>query len=597
MVFNSAQRQYNDDYINYRHHSLNELYNLQQVGNYWENRYLNNDIIDDDVSLATISPEMCDIASTLKFDHSDDLKYLHDNAWSSSESMMSYPLKHELEDVYRKENFFRSNYNLTNQEPMDDGCSHLQCPRGAVLLMPNGDVHMAAPGQVVSTIVPVSQPLDVISSCAERRWFSGISRTGYHGTSDMSPQSRKSLRSPEMKQQLSRSPNADGHLPSHPNDDVPASLWEETVIKVRNVHPTACLHELHVQRRDLFSKKPIFSTTKIPGRNRKKCSFTTVCNFTINKAKLRTWHMARTKSDAKVNAARNMLRKLNTIRNLTIVLDDEKTNTGAFASFEHPRCQLLYLHDTYPEMYPISPSFQASRCWALPPSHNKSRYINYTCHFQVGRDMLATVGAGNNKKQAIVKAARNMLQRIFPKLECGEDTKSGTEKAKKDRKKSPWKCHFCNIYMTGRKPFLSHLVGRHHIQRLSEMNLDAVEQNKILEAAAEMAYKKKQEENQSLEIDVNAVEQNKILQTAGKACKEKQDEKRSTTLKKRSRLQKQCETKERFCYNNKMNMSFQNSQDFEYICRNTSSSSEKSEFETSYSNSLSGDMKTLELFD
>jgi len=47
--------------------------------------------------------------------------------------------------------------------------------------------------------------------------------------------------------------------------------------------------------------------------------------------------------------------------------------------------------------------------------------------------------------------------------------------------------------MTGRKPFLSHLTGRSHIQRMSELELNAEEENEILLAAAEEAFKKKEE--------------------------------------------------------------------------------------------------------
>ena len=148
--------------------------------------------------------------------------------------------------------------------------------------------------------------------------------------------------------------------PNYPKDDELIPLMDKAMIKVRNVHPTACLHELHVQSRELFPKKPTFDTRKLAKGKQKKGAFVVVCKFEFNGARLYTHHMEQTKSDAKMNASRNMLRKLKSIPNLTILLDDERTTSGAFASFEHPRCQLLHLHDTNPDMYPLSPTFQPS---------------------------------------------------------------------------------------------------------------------------------------------------------------------------------------------------------------------------------------------
>merc|ERR1719494_1140863 len=116
-----------------------------------------------------------------------------------------------------------------------------------------------------------------------------------------------------------------------------------------------------------------------------------------------------------------------------------------------------------------------------------------TCHFQVGKEKLATVGAANNRKQAIVQAARNMLKRLFPCEENVKGSQSGKEQASSDRMKTPWTCHFCKIFMTGRKPFLSHLTGRSHIHLMSELGLNAEEENKILLSTAEEAFKKKEE--------------------------------------------------------------------------------------------------------
>jgi len=187
----------------------------------------------------------------------------------------------------------------------------------------------------------------------------------------------------------------------------------------------------------------------------------------------------------------------------------------------------------------------------------------------VGSEKLATIGAANNKKQAIVQAARNMLKRLFPYEENVKDSQAGSEQTSSDRMKTPWTCHFCKIFMTGRKPFLSHLTGRSHIQRMSELELNAEEENKILQAAAEEAWKKKEEAKRSAAL---------------KNCTQ------------RGSAQHQPNKNGGFFHhNNAMNTSSHDSQESEGTCKNASaSSSEKSEFEVSYSNSSSGDMKAIE---
>jgi len=193
-----------------------------------------------------------------------------------------------------------------------------------------------------------------------RQWFSGRKSAGYHATSNLRSRRSPLAQRSNVDKHFSWKSSVDCQLPNPHIDDELTLLMKKVLIKVRNVHPTACLHELHVQRRELFPNKPTFNTTKFTGRNRKKGSFAVVCNFEINGSKLYTCHNEQTKSDAKMNAARSMLRKLKAIPNLSIILDVERTNSGVFASFEHPRCQLLHLHDTNPEMYPMSPTFQAS---------------------------------------------------------------------------------------------------------------------------------------------------------------------------------------------------------------------------------------------
>jgi len=615
MVFETPRGRYNDDYVNFRNLSRKEsllpcfntelyssnflsegknfdecrdisyenaLYDFQPEGNFRENSYTSDDVLDDDLSLVG-SGGMYDIANWLKFDNSmEEIREPHDNMFSRYENMMAYRRKRELEDIIMKEKIIRSQSNLNNLEPVTNGCSRLYCPGGAVLVMPNGDIHLTPPGQVVPSIdirVPggyqsplsFAQRQSVMDQNLKRQWCSRRNSAPYNSNSNSEMRSRRNstIHNPNIEKQLSWKSNVDYLLPTHPKDDEFSPLLENALIKVRNVHPTACLHELHVQRRELFPKKPTFTTTKFASGTQKKGNFAVVCNFVFNGAKLYTHHMEQTKSDAKMNAARNMLRKLKSIPNLTILLDDERTNSGAFASFEHPRCQLLHLHDTNPEMYPISPTFQASLWRTLPRSRNKTRCINMICHFQVGNEKLATIGAANNKKQAIVQAARNMLKRLFPYEENVKDSQTGSEQPPSDRMKTPWTCHFCKIFMTGRKPFLSHLTGRSHIQRMSELELNAEEENKILQAAAEEAWKKKEETKRN---------------TALKNCTQ------------RGSTQHQSNKNAGFFHhNNVMNTSSQDSQESEGTCKNASaSSSEKSEFEVSYSNSSSGDMKAIE---
>jgi dsRNA-specific ribonuclease len=350
----------------------------------------------------------------------------------------------------------------------------------------------------------------------------------------------------------------DCHLPNHPIDDEFTPMMEITLIKVRNIHPTACLHELHVQRRELFPKKPIFDTMRFAGGIQKKRKFAVVCNFEFNSAKLYTYHLEQTKSDAKLNAARAMLRKLKAIPNLTILLDTERTNSGAYASFEHPRCQLLHLHDTNPEMYPSSPIFEANLYRTPSRTRHKNSCFNVTCHFQVGKEKLATIGTANNKNQAVVQAARNMLKQLYPNLEKVKDDQTGSKQAASDRMKSPWKCYLCKIFMTGRKPFLAHLSGRSHIQKMSEQELNVEEENTILLATADEALKKKEEDKRNAAL---------------KNCSERVG----------AQLKSQ-KNKGFFDSNNVMNTSSQDSQESDGTCKNAStSSSVKSEFETNYS--------------
>merc|ERR1719419_238923 len=101
-----------------------------------------------------------------------------------------------------------------------------------------------------------------------------------------------------------------------------------------------------------------------------------------------------------------------------------------------------------------------------------------------------TVGAAHNKKQAIVQAARNMLQLLALPEHSDKNNLLKVEYTPPDRTQTPWKCHFCKIFMTGRSPFLSHLEGRCHKQRLSELGKNVDEENRLLRELAEKAFEK-----------------------------------------------------------------------------------------------------------
>jgi hypothetical protein len=612
MVFESRRKNYNEDYMNFGHRSSmepvpprfkkqylnsnfvadmkysdetrgydyeNALSNLR-LERYWmEHGYTSDDVLDEDLSLLNGSAGMYDTASSIPIDKRMEDLIERDNMFCRWENIMGYRRKRQLEDIIMNEKIMRNQFDANSKEQKENGCSRLYCPGGAVLVKANGDIHVTPPGQIVpimdvrgpsgySSPLLYSQSQSVRDQTLKRQWCAGRKPSRYHATPKMRTRRNPSAHRSDVDKHFKWKSAMGCQLPNHLVDDELIPLVDRVLIKVRNVHPTACLHELHVQKRELFPNKPTFDTTRFPSGTRKKGNFAVVCNFEINGAKLYTYHREQTKSDAKMNAARNMLRKLKAIPNLNIILDAEKTNSGVFASFEHPRCQLLHLHDTNPEIYPMSPTFQSSLLWTLSRNHSKTRCINMTCHFQVGREKLTTTGAASNKKQAIVQAARNMLKRLFPTVENVEGSEIGSELAALDRMNTPWTCHFCKIFMTGRKPFLAHLTGRSHVQRMSELELNAEEENKILKAKAEEAYMKKQEEKR------NSASESSV---------------------KRESPAVHCSKNEGLTDSNiAMNTSSNDSQESEGTSKNTSSSSEKSEFESSYCLSSSGDMKATE---
>jgi len=99
---------------------------------------------------------------------------------------------------------------------------------------------------------------------------------------------------------------------------------------------------------------------------------------------------------------------------------------------------------------------------------------------------------GQSKKHAIVQAALNMLKQLFPLGENAKESQGWSEQSKAEKMNIPWKCHFCKIFTNRRKSFLSHLIGRSHIKKISELNLNVEEQNKKLAAEAEQEFEKKE---------------------------------------------------------------------------------------------------------
>jgi len=272
----------------------------------------------------------------------------------------------------------------------------------------------------------------------------------------------------------------------HPHlmEDELIPLVVTTLIKVRNVNPVACLHELHIQRPTLFPMPPTFKTIYAHWTQTKMRRVE--CHFKFNGGRLYTYDIARRKSDGRFNAARSMVRKLYAIPKLSISYVDQSTRL-----LEYPRCQLLNLHDTNPEMYPIPPTFGPSHRRSQGRSRKNIKCIYMVCYFQVRREKLAVMGIANNKWKAIVLAARNMLKQIFPNLKAAKD-QILIKQAMPDRQIAPWTCHFCNVFMTGRLPFLSHLAGRRHVKKMAELRLNFEKDNKILQASAKSASKKKE---------------------------------------------------------------------------------------------------------
>jgi hypothetical protein len=169
--------------------------------------------------------------------------------------------------------------------------------------------------------VSFSQRQNLMHQTSKKQWCSWGNSVGYHDNSDVRSMSNSSVHNPNVNTHL-RGRLGIGQVPKYPKDCEFTPLLEKTLIKVRNVHPTTCLHELHLQRRDLFPMQVTFNTSKLSGGTLKD-QFAVICNFNFNCRKLYTYHMDQNKSYTKLNAARKMLLKLRAIPNLTILLDEK----------------------------------------------------------------------------------------------------------------------------------------------------------------------------------------------------------------------------------------------------------------------------------
>jgi len=198
MVFESRRRRYNEDYMNYSYRSAkkpmqpfnkrslnpnfvgdmksfdettdygyeNVLYNLPPERNYGERSYMSDDCLDEDLSLRNGTAGMYDITSSLKYDRMEDFRE-RDYMFCRYENMMADRRKRQLEDIIMKERIMRSRSDVDSHESMKQGCSRLYCPGGAVLVTPNGDIHVSPPGQMVPMMdvqVPTSYPSPVSHS-------------------------------------------------------------------------------------------------------------------------------------------------------------------------------------------------------------------------------------------------------------------------------------------------------------------------------------------------------------------------------------------------------------------------------------------------
>jgi len=370
------------------------------------------------------------------------------------------------------------------------------CP---LLLMPRGEVHS---NDKTAGTLSATNPNGAIN---QSEWF-GQDRRSSSLTGQLQQSlfpedealkrqwcsNRKTGSFPKMKSTVRNQPQLERRPPPPPQDDLYEPLPENLLVKVRNIHPTPSLHELHVQHPEIFRQKPTFTSVQYGFTLQRRKRFAVLCQFEFNGAMLYAQETAPTKSDAKLNAARAMIRKLKHTANVSITLKEESLNAAADTSLEHPRCRLLHLHDTQPEIYPQPPTFRASRC-RTRKNIGRSRYTNMICYFQVGKDKLTTVGAAHNKKQAIVQASRNMLRLLALPEHSDKNNLLKVEYTPPDRTQTPWSCHYCKIFMTGRRPFMSHLMGRCHIQLLSELGLNAEDENKVLQEMAEKAFKEKEE--------------------------------------------------------------------------------------------------------
>jgi len=496
---------------------------------------------------------MNDASSLLRFENDYLLSDIDDGSMTTYQNMRKYRRKLELQMMMlakmtraqdelltredrmlreRQFNQYQQNVtvpNFSSSIRVEDLCPPGYRSTGGPMLMPIGEVHQTQSntsvqrreenwpgklGHVQSHGAPALQNQDLVDKELKNQWCSNRKNGSY--------QNQKTAMNTQA--QVNRRP------PQPPQDDPYEPLSENLLVKVRNIHPTPSLHELHVQYPEMFGQKPAFTCVQYGYSLQRKKRFAVMCQFEFNGALLFAQETAPTKSDAKLNAARAMIRKLKHTANVSVTLRQESMRAAADTSLEHPRCRLLHLHDTQPEIYPQPPIFRTFKSRNGHGAVNKSRYTNMICYFQVGTDKLKTVGAAHNKKQAIVQAARNMLQLLALPEHSVKNNLLKVEYTPPDRTQTPWTCHFCKIFMTGRRPFLSHLMGRCHVQRLSELGLNAEQENRVLRELAEKASEKKEEQKRKAALKKGNLKRDQRLKTQEMKAEREQNSKKTTSL-------------------------------------------------------------------
>jgi len=213
------------------------------------------------------------------------------------------------------------------------------------------------------------------------------------GREQLQPAMKPKARVPEATEDPK--PEKQQSIPRTPMDDPVLPFPTPVAIKVTTIHPTTMLHNAHIQNPEFFPRKPEFATTYKTHEEH-----TVLCRFSIKDFTLYSQVSDLTKSDAKLMASRAMIEKMKSL-NVLLICD---TRTKQVREDEHPRCRLMWLHDTYPDTFPNIPHFTTT-------SHPRSSIV-VTCSFNCGDNTLVTKGTGATKKKAIIHAALQMLKAV-----------------------------------------------------------------------------------------------------------------------------------------------------------------------------------------